>query len=85
MKYQYELTYEKRSPKWNELTKEIMRPVHRQLTICIPQCINKALDSMEDGEADHILSGLIEKHIYGLVYLLIQRMENRGGKKDAEI
>jgi len=79
MKYEYEEKYEK----WlkdNPKIKDVMRPVIRQVPVCLPQALWTVLDHMRnDGDnVDRIVSGLIEKHMEWLLLLMVKKHETGG-------
>jgi len=83
-------TYDEVYEKWlqterSKPSKEIMQPVTRQVSICIPKCINTALDTMEEDEAYKVINALFFNEIRVLIQTLIENMQRRGGTPNAKV
>ena len=83
-------TYDEVYKKWlqskpSKPSREIMQPVIRQVSICIPKCINTALDTMEEDEAHKVINALFFNEIRVLIQTLIENMQRRGGTPNGKV
>jgi len=83
MKFKYEQKYQEWSEKWNDITKEIMRPVRRNVVVVLPNCIAKAMETMTEEEANIYISNIVEAHLHILLHEILRNAEKTGGTKDA--